>query len=51
MMTWMIPPISRNQKRMVYSVGLMELMGGNVDITGMPPREFPLDPLDDGFIG
>jgi hypothetical protein len=31
-------------------VGPMELKGGNVDITGMFPRGFPLVPLEDGII-
>jgi hypothetical protein len=35
----------------MYGVFPMELRDGNFNITGLPPRGFPLVPLDDGLVG
>jgi hypothetical protein len=46
-----VPQIEELKEKGMDGVGPMELRGGNVDITGIPPREFPPIPLRDGLVG
>jgi len=46
-----VPHIEELKEKGMERVGPMELRGGNMDIIGMPLREFPHVPLGDGFVG
>jgi hypothetical protein len=46
-----IPQIEGPLENGMDSVVLIELGGGNVNIIGIPPREFPPGPIEDGIIG
>jgi hypothetical protein len=43
-----VPHIEELKEKCMDGVGPMELRGGNVEITGMTPREFPLSYLGMG---
>jgi len=45
-----IPQIKGPKYNGMDGVGPMEIRGGNVDITGILPKEFPLGPLEGGLI-
>jgi len=46
-----IPQIEELIEKGMDNVGAMVLRDGNVDIMGIPPRRFPLVPLDDRIYG